>query len=147
MKRKHLLFSILGCALLWTLYAAAAPGPQNHEKVLRSDKVGEVTLTQATMVGNVMLEPDMYVIQHRVAGSQHFIRFMQVKTLHELNITPETTGWYTYTEDNNAGEINCRIAPLGRVAQETLAHVANESGTPRITRVAIKGEGDWHIFQ
>ena len=147
MKRKRLLFSILGCALLWTVYAATALGQKDVEKVLRSDKVGEITLTESTMIGNATLEPDTYVIQHRVAGNQHFIRFMQVKALHELNVTPESAGWYTYTESSNAGEINCRLEPMGRVARQTIAHIADEDGMPRITRVAIKGENDWHILQ
>ena len=147
MKRKSLFFGLLGCALLWTLYTAAAPGQKRHEKVLRSDQVGEITLTEPTQVGNVLLQPDKYVIQHRVAGKEHFVRFMRTETLHKLNVTPESAGWLTYTEENNAGEINCRIQFMGRVAQETLAYIATEEDTPRITRVAIKGENDWHIFE
>lgn len=147
MKLKALLFSVLGCALLWTVYAAAVPGQKDKEKELKSGKEGEITLTEPTKVGDVTLQPDTYVVQHRVSDNQHFVRFMQIKKLHELNVSPESAGWYTYTEKNNAGEIKCRVEPTGTKAQETVADIATENGSPRITRVAIKGEDDWHIFQ
>lgn len=146
MKPKALLLAILGCVLLWTVSAAAAPGQKEKETVLKSGKEGEITLTQPTKVGDVTLQPDTYVVQHRVSGNQHFVRFMQIKKLHELNVTPETAGWYTYTEQNNAGEIKCRVEPAGTTVQETMVDISTPNGTPRISRVAIKGEDDWHIF-
>lgn len=147
MKPKALLLALLGCALLWTVSAAAVPGQKEKEKVLKSGKEGEITLTQPTKVGDVTLQPDTYVVQHRVSGNQHFVRFMQIKKLHDLNVVPESMGWYTYTEENNAGEIKCRVEPTGTKFEETMADIATENGSPRITRVAVKGEDDWHIFQ
>ena len=145
MKPKALLLAILGGALLWTVSMAAAPGQK--EEVMKAGKEGEITLTQPTQVGDITLQPDTYVVQHRAAGNEHFIRFMQIKKLHDLNVAPETAGWYTYTEENNVGEIKCRVEPAGATAQATTVDVVNENGVPRITRVQIKGEDDWHIFQ
>jgi len=142
MRPKALLFTALSCALLWTISAAAAQG----QKELKTGKEGEITLTQPTKVGDVTLAPDTYVVQHRVSGNQHFIRFMQVKKLHELNIAPQSAGWYTYTEQNNAGEIKCRVEPAGTTAPETAVTMTMENGTPRITQVLIKDENDVHIF-
>ncbi len=147
MKLKTLLFAILGCALLWTVSAAAVPGQKEKETVMKTGKEGEITLTQPTKVGDVTLQPDTYVVQHRVSGNQHFVRFMQIKKLQELNVAPESAGWYTYTEQNKAGEIKCRVEPAGTTVQETMVDISTASGVPRITRVAIKGEDDWHIFQ
>lgn len=145
MKPKALLLAALSCLLLWTIYAAAAP-PQKKE-VLKSGKEGEITLTQPTKVGDVTLQPGTYVVQHRVSDKQHFVRFMQLEKLRELNLTPAATGWYTYTKENNAGEIKCRVEPAAATAQETTVTMAMEDGTPRITQVVIKGENDTHIFQ
>jgi len=142
MRPKALLFIALSCALLWTISAAAAQG----QKELKTGKEGEITLTQPTKVGDVTLQPGTYVVQHRVSDKQHFVRFMQLEKLRELNLTPAATGWYTYTKENNAGEIKCRVEPAGTKAQETVVDIASENGAPRITRVAIKGEDDWHIF-
>lgn len=145
MKPKAWLLAVLGCVLLWTISVLAVP--DEKEKVLKTGKEGEITLTQPTKVGDVTLQPDTYVVQHRVSGSQHFVRFMQIKKLHELNVAPESMGWYTYTEQNNAGEIKCRVESTGKTFQETMVDITAENGSPRITRVAIKGEDDWHIFQ
>lgn len=144
MKAKALLLAILGGALLWTIAAAAAPGQK--EEVMKAGKEGEITLTQPTKVADITLPPDTYVVQHRTSGNEHFVRFMQIKKLHDLNLVPETTGWYTYTEKNNVGEIKCRIEPAGATAQVTAVDIVNENGVPRITRVEIKGEDDWHVF-
>jgi len=142
MKQKALLLAVLGCALLWTVSAAAA----QKETVLRSGEEGEITLTQPTKVGDMTLPPDTYVVQHRVSGGRHFIRFMQIEKLQALRVTRAFTGWYTYTEKNNAGEIKCRVEPLGATVQATTVTIATENGAPRITRVLIKGEDDVHIF-
>ncbi len=147
MKPKALLLAVLGCVLLWTIAAAAAQGQKEKQEVIKSGTEGEITLTQPTKVGDVTLQPDTYVVQHRVSGNQHFVRFMQIKKLHELNVAPESTGWYTYTEENKAGEIKCRVEPAGTTAQETSVTMTMEDGTPRITRVMIKGEDDVHIIQ
>jgi VCBS repeat-containing protein len=147
MKPKALLMAILGGLLLWTVSATTALGQKEKETVLKTGKEGEITLTQPTKVGDVTLQPDTYVVQHRVSGNQHYVRFMQVKKLHDLHLTPETMGWYTYTAKDNAGEIRCRVEAVGKPFQETMVDVATLDGAPHITRVAIKGEDDWHIFQ
>lgn len=142
MRPKALLFTALSCALLWTISAAAAQG----QKELKTGKEGEITLAQPTRVGDITLQPGTYVVQHRVSDKQHFVRFMQLEKLRELNLTPAATGWYTYTKENNAGEIKCRVEPAGTTAPETAVTMTMENGTPRITQVLIKGENDVHIF-
>lgn len=147
MKPKTLLLAIVGSLLLWMVSATTALGQKEKETVLKTGKEGEITLTQPTKVGDVTLQPDTYVVQHRASGNQHFVRFVQLKKLQALNLTPESMGWYTYTERDKAGEIKCRVEPTGKTFQETMVDVATQGGTPQITRVAIKGEDDWHIFQ
>jgi hypothetical protein len=95
MKPRALLFAVLGCVLLWTISAAAAPGQK--DKTLKTGKKGEITLTQATKVGDVTLQPGTYVVQHRVSGNDHFVRFIELKKLQELSPGGESAGWYTYT--------------------------------------------------
>lgn len=143
MKPRALLLAILGCALLWTISAAAAPGQKNE--TLKTGKKGEITLTQATQIGSTTLQPDTYVVQHRVSGQDHFVRFIQLKKLQELAIG-EGAGWYTYTQENNAGEVKCRVEPAGAKIEATTVTVASEGGSPRITQVAIKGENVLHVF-
>jgi hypothetical protein len=141
MKPKALLLAVLGCALLWTVSASALPGQK--DKTLKTGKKGEITLTQATKVGDTTLQPGTYVVQHRVSGNDHFVRFVELKKLQELG--PDA-GWYTYTQENNTGEIKCRVEPAGTTIEATTVTIAIEGGSPRITEVAIKGENVLHVL-
>ena len=143
MKPKTLLLAILGCVLLWTASASALPGPK--DTTLKVGKKGEITLTQPTKVGDTTLQPGTYVVQHRVSGNDHFVRFMELKKLTELNVAPESMGWYTYTQENNAGEIKCQVKPAGATIEATAVTIATDGGSPRITQVAIKGENVLHV--
>lgn len=144
MKRNALLLAVLGCALLWTVSAAAALGEK--DKVLKTGKKGEITLTQPTKVGDVTLQPGTYVVQHRVSGNDHFVRFMEMKKLQALNMTPESMGWYTYAQEDNAGEVKCRVESAGATVDATTVTEASDNGNPRITQVAIKGENVLHVL-
>src|SRR5512136_675539 len=124
MKPKALLMAILGCALLWTVSAAAALGEK--DQTFKTGKKGEITLTQATKAGDVTLQPGTYVVQHRVSGNDHFVRFIELKKLQELNVAPESMGWYTYTAENNAGEIKCRVEPAAAKIEATTVTVATD---------------------
>jgi VCBS repeat-containing protein len=136
--------AILGCVLLWAISAAAAPG--QHDKTMKTGKKGEITLTQPTKIGNLTLQPGTYVVQHRVSGDDHFVRFMELKKLTELNVVPESMGWYTYTAENNAGEVKCQVKPAAGTIEATTVTIATDGGTPRITQIAIKGENMLHVL-
>lgn len=110
-------------------------------KQLKVGKRGEITLTTTTNVDGVVLQPGTYVIQHRVSGSNHFVRFVQLKQ----EETQTLEGNYTYTEQNKAGEVQCRVEPAEPV-KETTAFVVTENGVQRIAKVAIKGENVMHVF-
>lgn len=142
MRPKALLLVVLGCALLWAISADA-----QKQTVIQSNDNGEITLTQPTKVGDLTLPPDTYILQHhRVSDGQHFIRFMQVKKSQKLLLTRAYTGWYTDTELIKAGEIKCRVEPLGAKVKATTVTLATESGKPQITQVMIKGKAAVYVF-
>jgi hypothetical protein len=142
MKPRELLCAVLGCVLLWTVSAAAAP--RQKTETLKTGKKGEITLKQPTKVGDITLQPDTYVVQHRVSGDQHFVRFVELKRLQGLD-TPSGE-WTTYTEAEKAGEIKCSVEPAGRTFESTSVTIT-EDGVPRITKVEIKGENVVHVVQ
>ncbi len=141
MKTRTLLFTGFALFLLWTVTAAAAPNQKAH--ALKVGKKGEITLTQPTKVGEIVLRPDTYVVQHRVSGSDHFVRFVELK---QMESQPSTELPFTYTEQDKAGELKCRVEPATGPIKETTVYTINEGGTPRITKVAIKGEEVLHVF-
>jgi hypothetical protein len=141
MRTRKLMLAALGCLLLWTVTAAAAPPQKEH--ALKVGKKGEITLTQQTKVGNVVLQPDTYVVQHRVSGGNHFVRFVELK---QVEAQQTTEGNYTYTEEDKAGELKCRLEPAAGPIKETTAYTVTDGGVARITKVAIKGEDVVHVF-
>ncbi len=130
----------LACLLLWTVTAAAAPTQKEH--ALKVGKKGEITLTHQTKVGNVVLQPDTYVVQHRVSGGDHFVRFIELKQVEAQS----TEGNYTYTEQDKAGEVKCRLEPAAGPIKETTVYAVTEDDTQRITKIAIKGEDVSHVL-
>ena len=141
MKTRSLLLAGVGCLMLST--AATAAVSQQKQRALKVGKRGEIALTQKTKVGDKVLEPDTYVVQHRVSHDDHFVRFVELKQVQYA--TTEVNN--TYIEADNVGEIKCRVEPTTEPIKETTVYTTNEGGVPRITKVAIKGESVWHILQ
>ena len=139
MRIKTMMLSILGCLLLWTTTVVAASN--HHEHALKVGKKGEITLTRPTRVGDRVLQPDTYVVQHRDSGSEHFVRFLEVKEFERHGVRPRT-----YTEQENAGEIRCSVEPSPVPIKATTIYTVTEREMPRITRVAIKGENYVHLI-
>src|SRR5579883_1414581 len=83
--------------------------------------------------------------KHRVSGSDHFVRFVELKQV-EAEQSGTEGGHYTYTEHNKAGEIPCRIEPVPSPIKKTTVYTEPDDGTPRITKVVIKGENVAHIL-
>jgi len=73
---KQVLLLTLGCLLLWTTAAVALDHRESSHGV---GKKGEITLTEPTKVGDRVLQPDTYVVQHRLLGGEHFLRFVELK--------------------------------------------------------------------
>ena len=143
MEMKTRALCILSCLLLWA--AAATAAPADHEHALNVGKRGEITLTQPTKVGDVVLQPDTYQVQHRVSkkDSNHFVRFVELK---KAELHGSEWGNDSYTEMNSVGEIKCRVEPAAGPITQTTVYTATDGGTIRITKVAIKGEDVVHIF-
>lgn len=139
MKIRTLLVVGFGLLLLCTITAAAQ---RPRKQTLRAGNKGEITITQPTKIGDIVLQPDTYIVQHRLSGRNHFVRFVELKDLEAQT----TEGNYTYTEEDKAGEVECRIEPAGAPIKETRVYTVTDNGIPRITKVAIKGEEFVHIF-
>jgi hypothetical protein len=133
---------VFAWVLLWAVSAATA----QKEVTPQSDQDDEIILTQPTRAGNATLLPGAYVLEDHVSGGRHFIRFMLVEKSQELRVTRIFTGWYTDTREYKAGEVECRVKPLGATVQATTVTFAAEVGTPQITSVMVKGRAGVCIF-
>jgi len=92
-----------------------------------------------------VLQPDTYAVQHRGSGGDHFVRFVELKEVEASSAVDEYTQ-YTYQEAQKAGEFKCRVEPTTAPIKETTVYTTSEGGTPRITKVAIKGEDVLHVL-
>jgi len=135
MRTKQMMLITIGCLLL-SMTSMAVGSEHNH--MLKVGKKGEITLTQPTKVGDMVLQPDTYVVQHRTSGDNHFVRFVELKQVEYWD--PNTQ--FTYTEADKAGEIKCRVEPAGTKAKETTVSISGD----RITKVTIKGDDVVHVF-
>ena len=143
MKTKSLLLASLSCLFLSAVAIAAAPNQKEHE--IKVGKKGEITLPQAMKVGDRVLEPGTYLVQHRVSHGDHFVRFKEFKQVEYWAWTDPGVN-DTYTVEENAGEIKCRVEPEKEHIKDTTVFVVVENGTQRITKVAIRGENVLHVF-
>ena len=142
MKTNGLLLASLSCIFLSVVAITAASNPKEHW--IKVGKKGEITLTQATKVKDRALEPGTYVVQHRESHGDHFVRFLELKV---LDYSMADTGSNdTYTLEDNAGEIKCRVEPAPEPIKQTTVYTVTENGTQRIIKVAIRGENVVHIF-
>jgi hypothetical protein len=76
---------------------------QAQEEELKVGKKQEIAFRVETIVGDVTLAPGRYRIQHRVDGSDHFVRFTSLDK----------------SSGEGAPEIKCRLEPLGEKAPKT----------------------------
>lgn len=136
MRMKQTMWIALGCLLLSMTTAAVAA---EHDDSLRVGKRGEFTLTRPTEAGEKVLQPGTYVVQHRISGDSHFVRFTELKRVE--NSRGEER--FTYTEPGN-DEVRCNLEPAGDTAKETTVTIRTEGGGDRITKVRIKGENVVH---
>ena len=127
---------LAGMAVLNTIPAVAA----NREQALKVGKKGDIKLTTETMVGNIMLKPGRYKIQHRVEGEDHFIHFTEVTG-------PDVYGTHGGgVAKAHPGEVKCKLEPLPKKAEFTTVYIDSEGGMSRVTKVEIAGENVAHLF-
>ena len=141
-KTKGLFLASLSFLFLAAVATAAARNQEEHGT--KVGKSGEITLAQATKVGDRVLEPGTYVVRHRVSHGDHFVRFL-VPKLRNYSMT-DTGSNDTHTGEENAGEIKCRVEPETERIKQTTVYMVTENGTKRITKVAIRGENAMHFF-
>lgn len=122
------------------------PGDTQHQsgaaqhQTLKVGRKGEMDFSTETQVGDMTLKPGRYMFQHRVEGEDHFVHFTEVTKANPYSRTgggvPKAT----------AGEVKCRLEPLGAKASQTEVETVREGGTTRVTKIVVRGENVAHVF-
>ena len=141
MKTRRLLLSTSAFAAALLLYTGAAAIAAEHEHAMKVGKTGEVTFDKETKVGDITLRPGRYKFQHRVEGSDHFVRFTEwTKPFYGA------TTLFRDTEIAQPGEVKCGIEQLSKKVLQTTIYTIDEGNGARITKVEVEGENVAHIF-
>lgn len=94
-------------------------------------------------LGDITLPAGTYVVQHRVAGDDHFVKFVGAKQMHHagssmtmpMQVGPTTTK-----------EIKCAVESLNQKAKQTAVTIDTGDGQAKVTRIQVRGENVAHVF-
>lgn len=100
----------------------------NRDQVLKVGKKSEITLSSETQVGDVLLKPGKYTLQHRVEGADHVLHFA------------------AQSGKNTAADVRCTLEPLERKTSTTLMRLQNTGTAMRLVQVQIGGENVTHVL-
>jgi hypothetical protein len=100
----------------------------NADHVFKVGKKGEITLSAETHVGDVVLRPGKYTLQHRVDGPDHFLHFA------------------AQSGKNASADVKCTLKPLEGKVSSTLVRLQNMGTSMRLVQVLIGGENVAHVL-
>ena len=114
---------------------------QDNKADVTIGRTGEVHFNVAVKVGDTVLEPGMYQLQHAVEGGEHFITFKEVQ------MPAGYRHGSTRVEKEAAARIKCNVAPLEKKARKTAVSLrTNAAGAKEVAEVQIAGEAFTHVL-
>lgn len=112
---------------------------QNHDH-LALGKKGMVRLSEKTRVGDRLLEPGMYHVQHVVEGTDHVFVFKPVTM-------PAGYREYSMLEGSEIVRLKCRVEPVAKSVSNTKITLGrNTAGERTIEEIQVAGEKVKHVF-
>lgn len=104
------------------------------------DKKGMVRFSEKVRVGDRLLEPGMYHVQHIVEGTDHVFVFKPVTM-------PAGYREYSMVEGREIVRLKCRVEPVAKSVNNTKVTLGrNTAGERTIEEIQVAGEKVKHIF-
>ena len=125
---------------LLSLAAAQQRGGFASYKYFPIGKKGDVHFTEPVRVGDVLLQPGMYRVQHVEDGSEHAVVFkkMDMPAGYRHGNTP--------VSEEVAAQFKCKAENTGEKVRKTEVGVrTNAAGEQEVTEVEIAGETFKHL--
>lgn len=111
-----------------------------HHDHLTVGKKGMVRLSSKVRVGDRLLEPGMYHLQHVVEGADHVFVFKPVTM-------PAGYREYSMVEGGEIVRLKCRVEPVAKEVSNTkITFGRNPAGERTIEGIQVPGENVKHIF-
>ena len=117
--------------------AAQAGVPEKGEQALKVGKKDEVEFKVETVVGETRLKPGHYQLQHRVDGSDHFVRFIELAMRDHFS---------SGAAKGDPSDVKCRLETIDKKAEATSVYTTSEGDARRVTKVLVRGENVAHLF-
>ena len=112
---------------------------QHHEH-LTVGKKGMVRFSSKVRIGDRLLEPGMYHVQHVVEGTDHVFVFKPVTM-------PAGYREYSMVEGAEIVRLKCRVEPVAKAVNNTkVIFGRNTAGERTIEEIQVAGEKVKHIF-
>ena len=126
--------------LILVLGMLGLPALAQHQDTVRIGKKGVMPIDTPVRVGDTLLKPGNYQIQHVMEGQDHVIVFK--KLLHAR--PPE---YVETASEKGTVRLKCRVEPLGEKAKYGLIRFGkNAAGERTVEEVQIQGENVKHVF-
>lgn len=111
-----------------------------HHDHLTVGKKGMVRFSSKVRVGDRLLEPGMYHVQHVVEGANHVFVFKPVTM-------PAGYREYSMVEGSEIVRLKCRVEPVTKSVNNTkITFGRNATGERTIEEIQVAGEKVKHIF-
>src|SRR6516165_4807298 len=123
-----------------SLAAAQAQKGGGYTKYFPIGKKGDIHFTEPVRVGDVLLQPGMYRVQHIEEGSDHAVVFkkMDMPAGYRHGNTP--------VSEEVAARFKCKAENTGERVRKTAVGVrTNAAGEQEVTEVKIAGETFKHL--
>lgn len=130
----------LSLAIILVLVVVTGAAAAHGTKKVKVGKTGTITLKAPTNIGGFTLPPGRYLVQHRVAGSDHRIQFTLLKE--NLSAWARSRSGTVEIPD----EVSCRLEAMNKTARQTIVFTEQVGDSRRINRIEIKGEDVAHLF-
>jgi hypothetical protein len=127
--------------ILVAAFSGAASASDDGKPDFTIGKKGTIHFNVPVKVGNTLVEPGMYQLQHAVEGGDHFVTFKQVgmPAGYRHGNTPVT--------NEAAARIQCRVEPVNKKSGTTKITLrTNAAGEKEVAEVQVAGEAFKHIF-
>lgn len=111
-----------------------------HHDHLTVGKKGMVRFSSKVRVGDRLLEPGMYHVQHVLEGADHVFVFKPVTM-------PAGYREYSMVEGSEIVRLKCRVEPVAKSVNNTkITFGRNATGERTIEEIQVAGEKVKHIF-
>lgn len=128
--------------ILSCLLSVAAFGATNTRSTVKVGHEADIRITRTVSIGGTVLQPGMYMIQHRVKGAEHFLHIQRSE------MDPYIVGnGYPQYDLMDVANVKCSIQRAPGTISQTKLITKTVAGNTSVVELAIQGENVVHIIQ